>query len=70
MLGLVLAFNLADGVVQGWLVAKMVGLLAYIGFGVMCLRGQGRTRLIGLVGALVSVGYIFLVAFTRQVVPV
>ena len=70
VLGFVLAFNLAGGVLQGWLVAKMIGLLAYIGFGVMCMRGQGKVRVIGLVGALVSVVYIFLAAFTRQVVPI
>ena len=69
ILGLVLAFNLADGALQGWLIAKMLGLLAYIGFGVMCLRGSGTLRIVGLIGALVSASYIFLVAFTRQVVP-
>ena len=70
LLGVALAFNLADGVLQGWLIAKLLGLLAYIGFGVMCLRGTGTTRVVGLIGALLSVCYIFLVAFTRQIVPI
>ena len=68
-LGLVLAFNLASGPWQGWLAAKMLGLLAYIGFGVLALRGTGTAKYVGAVGALVSVIYIFIVAFTRQALP-
>lgn len=68
-LGVVLAFNLANGPWQGWLAAKMLGLLAYIGFGVVALRGAGTTKYVGAVGALASVGYIFVVAFTRQALP-
>lgn len=69
ILGVVLAFNLADGPWQGWLGAKLLALLAYIGFGVMTLRGSGTAKHIGVAGALLSVGYIFMVAFTRQVWP-
>jgi uncharacterized membrane protein SirB2 len=69
ILGVVLAFSLPDGPMQGWLGAKLIALLAYIGFGVMTLRGSGMTRHLGVVGALVSVGYIFMVAFSRQVWP-
>ena len=69
VLGLVLAFNLVDGPMQGWLGAKLLALVAYVGFGVLTLRGQGVARHIGVVGALLSVGYIFAVAFTRQVFP-
>ncbi len=65
-LGLVLAFNLANGPWQGWLVAKMLGLLAYIGFGVLALRGTGTAKYVGAVGALASISYVFIVAFTRQ----
>ncbi len=70
ILGLWLASQLAGGIWQGWLIAKMVGLLAYIGFGVLALRGSGAVKTLGAVGALLSVTYIFLVAFTRQVLPV
>ena len=55
---------------EGWLGAKLAGLAAYIGFGVLTLRARGRPlKAVGLVGALVSVGYVFAVAFTRQAVP-
>jgi len=69
VLGLVLAFSLPEGPWQGWLGAKLAALLAYIGFGVLTLRGKGAAKLIGVVGALLSVGYIFLVAFSRQAWP-
>jgi uncharacterized membrane protein SirB2 len=69
ILGVLLAFNLMDGPWQAWLVAKLVALLAYIGFGVMTLRGSGTLKHVGVAGALASVGYIFLVAFSRQAWP-
>jgi len=69
LLGVWLAFNLADGPWQGWLGAKLLGLLAYIGFGVLTLRGSGALKHLGVIGALASVGYIFLVAFSREVWP-
>ena len=65
-MGLWLASQLAGGVLQGWLIAKMVGLLAYIGFGVLALRGSGITKSFGAAGALFSVLYIFGVAFSRE----
>ncbi|MEE4281742.1 MAG: SirB2 family protein [Pseudomonadales bacterium] len=68
-LGVVLAFSLPDGPWQSWLLAKLVALLAYIGFGVMTLRGRGVVKHIGLIGALCSVGYIFLVAYARTALP-
>jgi uncharacterized membrane protein SirB2 len=68
-LGIVLAFNLADGPMQGWLGAKLIALLAYIGFGVLTLRGTGNLKLLGIVGALSSIGYIFLVAYSRHAWP-
>ena len=69
ILGVILAFNLAQGPWQAWLFAKLVALVAYIGFGVMTLRGTGAAKHIGVAGALLSVGYIFVVAFTRQAWP-
>ena len=64
--GLVLFFSLPDDSPVSWLVAKMIGLVAYIGFGVMALRGEGTRKLIGMVGAAMAVSYIFAVAYTRQ----
>ncbi len=53
-----------------WLSAKLVGLLAYIGFGVMCLRASSqRMKSVGFAAALLSVGYIFMVAYSKQVWP-
>lgn len=57
--------------VQGWLTAKLCGLLAYIVFGAIALK-RGRTRTIracflGL--ALLAYAYIVSVALTRQVLP-
>ena len=53
-----------------WLMAKIAGLLAYIGFGVMAMRAQSRPlKIVGFVAAIASVGYIFAVAYSKQVIP-
>lgn len=67
--GVVLALNVPGGFGNTWLIAKIGALVAYIGFGVMTLRGSGTLRLVGLAGALLSVGYIFVVAFNRSAWP-
>jgi len=54
--------------VQGWLTAKVLGLLAYIGFGTVALR-RGRTlpvRAAALGGAALSAAYVVAVALTRD----
>jgi uncharacterized membrane protein SirB2 len=54
--------------VHGWLTAKVLGLLAYIGFGTMALK-HGRTlrvRLVFFFVALVAAPYIVAVALTRD----
>jgi uncharacterized membrane protein SirB2 len=66
VLGLWLAFNLVGGMMQPWLIAKLTALFVYIGFGVLALRGQGPLRYVGIFGAFIAVGYIFVVAFTRN----
>lgn len=56
---------------QPWLIAKIAGLLAYIGLGTMALK-RGRTkasRALWFAAALASIGYIIAVAVTKQVVP-
>jgi uncharacterized membrane protein SirB2 len=69
--GVVLAVQLRlDPLVHGWLAAKVLGLLAYIGFGVVAMRARATpVKLAGFVAALASVGYVFAVATTRQVIP-
>lgn len=57
--------------VDGWLTAKLCGLLAYIGLGTMALK-RGRTRTARLCyGALavLAYGYIVSVALTRNPFP-
>ena len=54
--------------VAGWLTAKVIGLLAYIGFGMLALRRNAplRLRLPAFLAALASVSYVVLVATTRS----
>ena len=54
--------------VHGWLTAKVLGLLAYIGFGIMALK-RGRTRAVRLrfvVLAVLAYTYIVSVALSRN----
>jgi len=54
--------------VQPWLTAKVLGLVAYIGFGTVALR-RGRTRTLRavfLVLALATAAYVVSVAITRS----
>lgn len=54
-----------------WLIAKIVGLLLYIGLGTMALkRGKTKAQRTGyFVTALAVFGYILAVAVTKQVLP-
>lgn len=56
---------------QSWLTAKIIGLICYIGFGIVALkRGKTKTVRIGaFLLALASVGYILSVAITRNPIP-
>lgn len=70
VLGIWMAVQLAISPFEGWLLAKLLGLLCYIGFGVLTMRASAQPlKLVGLVGALLSVGYIFAVAFSKQAFP-
>ena len=56
---------------QPWLLAKIIGLLAYIALGTIALK-RGRTKAIrvkALIAALAVFGYIMAVAITKQVIP-
>lgn len=69
-LGVVMAINIGASFVSGWLAAKLLGLLAYIGFGVLAMRATNPAlKWAGFACALLSVGYIFAVAFTRSTWP-
>lgn len=54
--------------VQGWLTAKVLGLLLYIGLGTVALkRGRSRSvRLAAWLGALAVFGYLVSVALTKD----
>lgn len=54
-----------------WLTAKIIGLLLYIGFGMIVMRfGTSlRQQLFGFVMALLSFSYIASVALTRNPIP-
>jgi uncharacterized membrane protein SirB2 len=69
--GIVLAVSLSiSPLVHGWLAAKIVGLLLYIGFGVAAMRATAvPVKLAAFIAALASVAYIFAVAYSKQVVP-
>lgn len=57
---------------QGWLTAKLIALLIYIGLGMIALSyGRSkRTRVIAWVAAQIVLGYMVLVAFTRSPLPI
>jgi uncharacterized membrane protein SirB2 len=69
--GIALAVQLSlSPLAHPWLAAKIIALFAYIGFGVMAMRAtRPALRLIGFVAALATVGYIFAVAYSKQVLP-
>ncbi|MCV6589719.1 MAG: SirB2 family protein [Marinobacterium sp.] len=57
--------------VDSWLTAKVLALLAYIGFGTVALK-RGRSlniRVIALAGAILSAAYIVSVALSRTPWP-
>lgn len=57
---------------HGWLMAKILALLAYVALGTIALK-RGRTPLqrnLAFVGALAVFAYMVAVAFTKQVWPV
>ena len=56
---------------QGWLTAKLIGLIAYIALGMIALKpGRGRAvRIAAFCGALLVFGYIVAVAITKSAVP-
>ncbi|NBC22399.1 MAG: hypothetical protein GVY21_02875 [Gammaproteobacteria bacterium] len=69
-LGAVLAFRLGVSPLSGWLAAKLLGLLAYVGFGVVTMRGRSKAvQMVGFAGALIAVLYIFAVALSRSPWP-
>ena len=50
----------------GWIIAKIVALLGYIGLGVIAMRNRGTVRWLAFVGAMASFAYISIVAVTKN----
>ncbi len=70
VLGVTMAINIGASLTSDWLAAKLIGLLGYIGFGVLAMRARTvPLKILGYVAALVCVVYIFGVAFTRSPLP-
>lgn len=69
--GIALAVSMSlSPLANGWLMAKIVGLVVYIGFGVMAMRARSRPlKIVAFIAAIASVGYIFAVAYSKQVMP-
>lgn len=69
-IGVIMVFSIGASFTDGWLVAKMLALLGYIGFGVLTMRAGSRPlKLTGFLLALACVGYLFAVAFSRSPFP-
>lgn len=65
-LALVLQGNLLGGA-YGWIVAKLLVLVAFIGLGIVAIHQPGKTRWFAFLGALLCLYYIVKVAVTKQV---
>jgi uncharacterized membrane protein SirB2 len=69
-IGVIMVFSIGASLTDGWLAAKMLALLGYIGFGIVTMRaGSKPMKIAGFVMALACVGYIFAVAFSRSPFP-
>ena len=50
----------------GWIIAKIVALIGYIGLGVVVMRNRGTVRWLAFVGAMACFVYIGIVAVTKN----
>ena len=50
----------------GWIISKLIMLIAYIGFGVMAMRSTGIKRWSAFVLALACFGYILTIAISKH----
>ncbi len=70
LIGITMAFNIGASITEGWLAAKLLALLGYIGFGVLAMRANSKPlKLVGFFSALACVLYMFAVAFSRSALP-
>lgn len=64
--GVTLALQ-GEWVSYGWIVAKVVLMVAFIAFGILTIKQQGRNRWIALAAALYCFIYILKIAVTKQI---
>jgi uncharacterized membrane protein SirB2 len=50
----------------GWIIAKLIALVAYVGLGIVAIKSQGDLRWKAFAGALACFVYIAIVAVTKQ----
>ena len=50
----------------GWIIAKIIALLGYIGLGMVVIYNRGTTRWLAFVGAMACFVYIGIVAVTKN----
>ena len=50
----------------GWIVAKLIALVAYVGLGIVAIKSQGELRWKAFAGALACFVYIAVVAVTKN----
>ena len=50
----------------GWIIAKIVALLIYIGLGIITLKQRGTNRWLAFIGAMACLVYIGIVAVTKN----
>lgn len=50
----------------GWIIAKIIALLVYIGLGVITMRNRGTVRWLAFAGAMICFVYIGIVAVTKN----
>lgn len=62
---LILQNNWLDGDYR-WIISKFLILLVYVGFGVACMHSRGAKRWSFFAAALLSFGYIFVIAITKH----
>lgn len=53
----------------GWMVAKLIALLCFIGLGMIAMRAQGSKRWLAFAGALLCLLYIIMVAIGKRALP-
>lgn len=65
-IGLVFQGNWLDGE-YGWIIAKVVAMLGYIGLGVLAMHNQGQRRWQLTGGAFLCLAYIFSAALSKKI---